>query len=184
MNWNILRVDIGWPLTKIEEPLIVSTTTLSAFLGLGLYNPQTNIGYLLTKMPYEAENARDLLFPEIDGNIDGNPADYQVLLSGMRCLCQPERGRVHNEARLIDSQINDVLAELGFDKKKIQRRYCGKISFDSIDADFAGILEDDDLLERGEIVIDTRRKLAEIRISDEILPNYSVYCRVTGIMED
>ena len=64
-------------------------------------------------------NAHDLLFPEIDGKIDGNPADYNVLLSGMRCLCQWERGRVYDEAMRIDSQIDDVLAELGFNRKKL-----------------------------------------------------------------
>ncbi|MEK6863181.1 MAG: hypothetical protein AABW53_00620 [Nanoarchaeota archaeon] len=183
MNWNIIRVDIGWPLTKIEEPLIGSTISLSAALGLGLYNQQTNTGYLLAKLPFEGANAHDLLFPEIDGKIDGNPADYNVLLSGMRCLCQWERARVYDEAMRIDSQIDDVLAELGFNRKKIKRRYCGKRDLNHID-DYTEILPENYALERGEIVIDTREKLAEIRISDEILPSYSVYCRVRGIRRD
>lgn len=178
MNWNIIKVDYGWPLTKIEEPLIGSTITLSVFLGLGLYDPDTNIGYLLTKMSYEAGNARDLLFPELDGNVHGNPADYHVLLSGLRCLRQPERGRLYEEAVQMDAQIDAALAELGFDKEKIRRRYCGKRSLEAIDDYFT---EDDELLERGEIVIDTQRRLAEIRISDDILPGYSVYHRVAGI---
>ncbi len=183
MNWNIIRVDFDWPLTKVESPLIVSTTTLSACLGLGFYNPQTNAGYLLNRMLYEAGNARDLLLPEIAGKIEGSPADYWVFLSGMRCLCQPERGRVHDEAKLIDRQLDDILSELGFERKKIQRRYCGRRSLEGLDADFAETLEDEDLLERGEIVIDTQRGLAEIRISDKILPSYSVYCRVTRRMD-
>ncbi len=183
MNWNIIRVDIGWPLTKIEEPLIGSTIILSASLGLGLYHPYNNIGYLLAKMPFEGVNARDLLFPEIDGKIDGNPADYNVLLSGMRCLCQWERGRVYDEAMRIDSQIDDVLAELGFNRKKIKRRYCGKRGLNLID-DYTEILPENYTLERGEIVIDTHEKLAEIRISDELLPSYSVYYRVRGIRRD
>lgn len=184
MNWNIIKVDYGWPLTKIEEPFIGSTGTLSVFLGLGLYNPDTNVGYLLTKMSYEAGTACDLLFPELEGKIHGNPADYHVLLSGLRCLNQPERGLVYEEAVQMDAQIDAVLAELGFDKKKIRRRYCGKRILEGIDDYFTETLEDDDLLERGEIVIDTQRRLAEIRISDDLLPSYSVHCRVTGIGRD
>lgn len=184
MNWNIIKVGYEWPLTKIEEPFIGSTGTLSFFLGLGLYDPDTNIGYLLTKMSHEAGNARDLLFSELEGKIHGNPADYHVLLSGLRSLNQPERGRAHEEAVQMDAQIDEVLAELGFDKEKIRRRYCGKRSLNSIEDDFTETFERNHALERGEIVIDTQRRLAEIRISDDILPSYSVYHRVMGIGRD
>lgn len=185
MNWNVIKVGLDMPLVKIEFPLIGTTGILSSCLGIGIYNPRANVGYLFNRIPHEAGNAHDLLVPEFAGKIDGDLSRYYALLSGMRQLCQPERGIAHTEAKTIDGQIDDVLVRLGFDRKNISRRYCRKyIEVKLLERgelnDIEMALEMEEVLERGEIVIDTQRGLAEIRISDELLPSYSVHCRVAG----
>ena len=153
-------------LIKIEFPSVGTTGALGPCLGLGFYNPNLNIGYLLHRMPVY-DSPREMIFSEVNSKLSGNRSEFYILAAGLRYLfidrtnCfgnfySDECGKeLHSEARNIDDQLDSLLGEMGFDLQKLTRRYNGQ----------------NGIHETGFVTINTLEGFAEIRTAPVLSRN-------------
>ncbi len=159
MRQNQIVADyIDGKMIKIEFPSVGTTGGLGPCLGLGFYNPNLNLGYILHRMPMY-DSPRNMIFSEVNPKLEGNRSEFHILAAGLKYLFvdqndnlgifdDDELGKgLHAVAMDIDNQLDGLLEEMGFDSKKLTKCYNGQ------NGDY----------ETGLVIIDTIQGFAEIR---------------------